>query len=70
MTPDQVARFTAAFEGLAAELRKMQQDPLWMARFNPVAYVALRRAERHRAPLNAAERPGIPRNAAERPETP
>jgi hypothetical protein len=23
MTPDQVARFTAAFEGLAAELRKI-----------------------------------------------
>jgi hypothetical protein len=53
MTPDQVARFTAAFEGLAAELRKMQLDPLWMARFNPVAYVALRRAERYATPVTS-----------------
>lgn len=60
MTPDQVARFTAAFEGLTAELRKMQQDPLWMARFNPVAYVALRRAERHQVRRSRTEPPGAP----------
>jgi hypothetical protein len=35
-----------AIAGLLAELEKMRADPLWLARSNPVAYIAVSRAER------------------------
>lgn len=37
----------AAFEKLIAELKIWQQDPAWLALNNPVAYLAIRRAQRN-----------------------
>lgn len=53
----QAERIRVAVGGLLAELRTMHQDAAWMARHNPVAYVALRRAERKAQPDPAQTEP-------------